>query len=379
MTKIEETTVKNAKKRAYKIVAALATVATLMLSGCAGGAAKKAGENLAELPPLAEIQPVADPSKVEGPVTVKLTNQQFKPATTDPAQKLPVTVTSHTLNAGEKQVTVKSANRVMALSLTGALADYVYGLGLAGKLVGRDVSTGFPGADKIPLVTQGGHSIDAEAVLSHRPDLIITDGTVGPTDVIDQFADAGVTVVYVKKAETYDQHFAQMREVGKIMGANEAADPLEKDLRQRLADKEAEIKRLLPADKSKLPRVAFLYMRGKGIFYMFGKGTGFDAMLKSLGAIDVATEIGWEGHKPMNDEALVKANPDTIIVMTRGLESVGGVDGMMKAHPAVALTDAGKRRHIIDIYDTSLFTGATRLPEVLDGLARAIYAPNSLR
>ena len=33
---------------------------------------------------------------------------------------------------------------------------------------------------------------------------------------------------------------------------------------------------------------------------------------------------------------------------------------------------------IIDVEDTLIFAGGTRIPDVLDGLARAVYAPNSL-
>lgn len=143
--------------------------------------------------------------------------------------------------------------------------------------------------------------------------------------------------------------------------------------------KEVEVSSLLPTDEEKLPRVAFLYVRGTaGIFYLFGKGSGIDSLISSLGAIDAADEIGWVGEKPMTEEALIAMDPDVIIVMTKGLESVGGVDGLLEAQPAVALTTAGKNRRIIDIDDAVLFAGGTRIPDVIDGLARAIYAPESL-
>ena len=38
----------------------------------------------------------------------------------------------------------------------------------------------------------------------------------------------------------------------------------------------------------------------------------------------------------------------------------------------------GKHRRIIDVEDTLIFAGGTRIPDVLDGLARAVYAPDSL-
>ena len=147
---------------------------------------------------------------------------------------------------------------------------------------------------------------------------------------------------------------------------------------EKLMRKRQEIAALVPEDEDKRPHVAFLYMRGSGVFYLFGKGSGVDSLLDFLDAVDVATQIGWDGQRPMNDEALVKANPDTILVMSGGLESVDGVDGMLETHPAVALTDAGKHRRIVDVPDTDLFTGGARIPDILDGLARALYAPDSL-
>ncbi|MFP5356169.1 MAG: hypothetical protein ACLGIK_13645, partial [Gemmatimonadota bacterium] len=37
------------------------------------------------------------------------------------------------------------------------------------------------------------------------------------------------------------------------------------------------------------------------------------------------------GMQPMTDEAIIAANPDLILVMTHGLESAGGVDGLLAA------------------------------------------------
>jgi iron complex transport system substrate-binding protein len=72
-------------------------------------------------------------------------------------------------------------------------------------------------------------------------------------------------------------------------------------------------------------------------------------------------------------------DPDIILVMTKGLESAGGVDGLLAAQPSIALTTAGKNKRIIDVDDTVLFAGGTRIPDVIDGLARAVYAPDSLK
>ena len=91
--------------------------------------------------------------------------------------------------------------------------------------------------------------------------------------------------------------------------------------------------------------------------------------------MDAATELGWEGMRPLTDEAMVAANPDLILVMTKGIESVGGVDGLLADKPAIALTAAGEHRRFVDMEDGEILSFGPRSALVLDALARAVYAP----
>jgi iron complex transport system substrate-binding protein len=77
----------------------------------------------------------------------------------------------------------------------------------------------------------------------------------------------------------------------------------------------------------------------------------------------------------MTAEALVQAAPDVILMMTEGLASVGGIDGLLTSIPAVAATPAGEKRRIVDMADTEILSFGPRTPQILDALARAIYAP----
>lgn len=358
----------------------LAVAMAVGLAGCqtAADSGDSAAAAAVELPPISTLTPVADPTAYDGPTTALIGGPSIQPLAPAPTAELPVTVQSKE-RAGDRPVTVTDNSRVIALSLSGSVAEIVYALGYADHLVGRDISTEIPGAEDLPVVTRGGHSIDAEGVLALNPTLIITDGSIGPTDVVLQLADAGVPVVTVDRAVDPESSYAAMQQVADALGVGAAAPALIDTLAQAIVAKEAEVAALLPADGSKRPRVAFLYVRGtSGIFYLFGEGSGVDSLIKSIGAIDVAEEIGWVGEKPMTEEALVGMNPDVILVLTKGLESAGGVDGLLQAQPSIALTNAGSHRRIIDVDDLALFAGGTRIPDVIDGLARAVYAPDSL-
>ena len=53
--------------------------------------------------------------------------------------------------------------------------------------------------------------------------------------------------------------------------------------------------------------MVFLYMRGNaGVYYWFGKGSGADDLIDGLRRVDVATEVGLAGDRPINAEGLVQ-------------------------------------------------------------------------
>jgi iron complex transport system substrate-binding protein len=244
--------------------------------------------------------------------------------------------------------------------------------------VGRDISTTFPNAAQLPIVTSSGHTINSEAILALRPTVLITDGTIGPIDVVLQLRDAGIAVVFVKPEPSIRGVSDLALQVATALGVPSSGTLLADRLATELKSKIAEIAAIAPENEASRVRILFLYLRGaSGIYYLFGTESGADALITSLGGIDVAGEIGWNGMKPMTDEALVAANPDLILVMTDGLKSVGEVSGLLESKPAIALTNAGKNRRFVDMADGEILSFGPRTAGVLDALARAIYAPNS--
>jgi len=345
------------------------------LGGCAVTAQVASPEpsaSAAPAVPLGDLPRPADPRAIEGPSTALLADAAVAPVEDAPSQSLPSTVESQEL-AGPRTVTVVDTSRVVAIDLAGSIAATAWGLGFGSTLVGRDQSTTFPGAAGLPVVTSGGHTVNAEAIIGLHPTLVITDGTVGPRDVLEQLRDVGITVVFLRNAPSFDGAEELAREVAAVYGAPATGERLAERIRAEVASTEAAIAAIAPTPGL---RMIFLYLRGgSGIYYLFGAGSGADVLIDALGGVDAAGAAGWQGMQPLTDEALVAADPELVLVMTDGLASVGGVDGLLDTVPALALTTAGQHRRIVDMADGQLLSFGPRSAAVLDALARAIYAP----
>jgi len=361
--------------RRRAIVVALG-IAAALLTGCASPTLTPAVSAAASpARPLTDLETLSDPRAYEGASTAVLPHAAIDPVDESPTQTLPATVLSHDLQ-GASEVTVSDTSRVVAMDLSGSLAATVWGLGFGGSLVGRDVSTTFPGVEDLPVVTTGGHTVSSEAVIALRPTLVITDGSIGPRDVVEQLRDVGIPVVFVANESSFAGAQQLARDVAAVFGAQTSGEALAERIGAEVERVRADIAAVAPAAEGDRLRMVFLYLRGTaGVYYLFGEESGADEIIRALGGVDVAGELGWDGMRPLTDEAMVAANPDLILVMTGGLDSVGGVDGLLTAKPAIAITAAGAHRRFVDMEDGQILSFGPRSAEVLEALARAVYAP----
>ncbi|MFJ8824905.1 hemin ABC transporter substrate-binding protein [Streptomyces sp. NPDC102467] len=295
------------------------------------------------------------------------TANRLEPLTPVPHPKLPTTVTS----ADGHKVTVRKADRIVPLS--GSLSEIVFTLGLGKEVVARDITATFDQAKKLPVVTRN-HDVSAESVLSLEPDLVLAERTTGPDEAMQQIRDAGIPVVVLDPAQGLDDVGTRIQAVAETLGVPAAGRELTRRSEQRIAAVQKKIPRAAKSTKGAKPRVAFLYVRGSASVYLIGGAkSGATSLLAAAGAIDAGAASGLRSDfRAITSEALAKAAPDAILVMTKGLDSVCGIEGLVKI-PGVAETPAGVDRRVVSVEDGVLLNYGPRTDQVLRSIVDQLY------
>lgn len=252
-----------------------------------------------------------------------------------------------------------SVSRVVVLA--NGVAEIFSALNATSILVGRDISSSEDALKDVPIVTSG-HQVISEKVIALKPDLVLIDASTGPKAALDQISSAGIKIVQTPESWTLSDVAKKVSAVGVAIGAPSQADELNTQMAKVVQSHRV----------ANSPRIAFLYLRGTSSIYLIGgPGSGADSLIQSMGGVDVGATILKHPFNTLTPEALATANPDVILVMTKGLESVGGISGLLKL-PGVAQTNAGKNARVIDVDDSLLLSFGPRTPSLLNALSAAV-------
>lgn len=256
---------------------------------------------------------------------------------------------------------VPKFQRIVALA--NGSAEIIDSLGMKSYLVGRDIASTDESLKSIPIVTSG-HQVVAEKIIALNPDLVIIDSSVGPSQALQSLKSAKIKIAAIEEVWTVGEIAKKVRNVADAIGAPKSGEALA----QRIS---ADINALKKSVQGS-PKIAFLYLRGGNSIYLLGgKGSGADSLATTLGAVDVGSLISSKPFVALTSESFAEQRPDILLVMIKGLESVGGVSGLVEL-PGIAQTPAGKNRRVIAVDDSLLLSFGPRTPDLLAQLAEAI-------
>lgn len=328
----------------------LLALSALLILAAACGSSSSADESAPAQPAVvATAQPAAAQQATAAPSPVVA------------LPRLPVTVT----DKDGKSVTITNIDRIIPLN--GDIAEVIFALGLGDKVVATDTSATFPeAATKLPKVGYQ-RALAAEGILTLRPTLVIGNENAGPPAVLDQLRGAGVTVLLLKYPSTLEAAVGKTRAVAQALGVPESGERVAAQ-----TQKEIDAALALAATAKSKPRVMLLNLRGNASQTIGGKGTAGDSLIAAAGGIDSGVAAGIEGYKPITAEALAIARPDVLLLLTAGLESVGGIDGLL-AIPGIAQTPAGRDKRILSYEDQYLLGMGPRVGLALMELVKGLH------
>jgi iron complex transport system substrate-binding protein len=254
-------------------------------------------------------------------------------------------------------------NEPRLVAIGAAVTETLFALGVGKDVVAVDRTSIFPmEAAALPKVGLPGQ-LSVEGIAAQRPTLIIADA---PPAALALLESAGLAVARLAEApSTVEGAAARIEAIGALVDRAAAAKTLVASLRADVAAVEA-----IVAKQTTRPRALFVYARGPRTLLIAGSDTPAEAVLRMAGADNAVT--GFSGMKPLSAEVVLAARPEVIVIPTRGLDSLGGEDGLL-AIPGIAETPAAKNRKVIAVDDGALLAFGPRLPEGLRALAHGLH------
>ncbi|MBL7719107.1 MAG: ABC transporter substrate-binding protein [Flavipsychrobacter sp.] len=265
--------------------------------------------------------------------------------------------------AEQKKESTDEQTRIVSLS--GTTTEVLCALGVQDKLVATDVTSYYPAA--VAGLPKVGHNrnISAEAILAQRPTLVVALREQTKPDLVEQLQTAHVRVLLLDMDYSVAGTKKLVAQLADSLGVTGQVGTIHAGIDRDMAG-------LAPANGA--PKVLFIYARGAGTMMVAGEHTPAASMIAIAGARNAVS--GFEDFKPLTAEALVAANPDVILMFDKGLESLGGIDGLLNV-PGVKETSAGKHRRVIEM-DGQLLTGfGPRVGAAASELANKLNALNA--
>lgn len=246
------------------------------------------------------------------------------------------------------------------ITLSAAFTETADALGFGKNIIAVDVTSIYPAyISKLPKVSNN-RSVSAEALIAFAPDLVLApEGSVSK-EIQYQLKSAGISFVSIKQDYSVKGALAFIRQTAAALQVPQKGEVLAKQMELKINTALSAVK-----ETAKSAKVLFIYARGTGTMMVAGKKSSLDAIIHLAGGKNAVHEF--DDFKPYTTEALVKANPDVILMFDFGYNSLGGINSILKM-PGVAQTTAGKNRKIVQMEASLLVNFSVRLDQAIISL-----------
>ncbi|GIJ75911.1 iron complex transport system substrate-binding protein [Micromonospora phaseoli] len=218
------------------------------------------------------------------------------PSGSPTAAAFPVTVGDLTLE--------QRPERIVSLSPTGT--EMLFAIGAGPQVTAVDDQSNFP-ADA-PKTDLSGYQPNAEAIAGKEPDLVVLANDTNK--IVDQLTALKIPVYLTPAAQTLDDSYRQLTELGTLTGNTDAAA----DVVQRMKDDIAKIVAEVP---QRVQAPTYFHELGPELYTATSK-TFIGSVYTLAGLENIADAADADGksagYPQLSQEVIVEANPDFVFL-----------------------------------------------------------------
>ncbi|MCA1010608.1 ABC transporter substrate-binding protein [Halobacillus halophilus] len=272
----------------------------------------------------------------------------------------------------ERELSIsEKPNKVLTLGPN--TTELFIALGLDDYVIGNSLDNHSRGAlpkyeeayKQIPELTYG--SATREAVLTSGADFIYgIEWEFGKEALnLEELKDYGMTT-YVNQAETLDEMYKEILDIGKIFEVEDRAEDFVADQKNRIASIKEQVQEQKSVD------VLVYDSGGEGVFT--AGGTNFETLLiESAGGRNIFDDISDKQWATVSYEEVVARDPDVILIHDYDAPSVERKIEDIKNHPVLSKLESVQKENFITISLESVLPG-NRMAYSVETLAEGFYS-----
>jgi len=246
------------------------------------------------------------------------------------------------------------------VSLAPSITEILFAIGLGERVVGVTQYCDYPPeAQAKPKVGYTHPSL--EAIVALQPDLVLAPRELLRADALGKLEQLQIST-YVLDAQTVDSILAHIQMLGRILGAQTAADELTGRMRRRIED--------IRVRTSSLPRPRVLYVLNSEPLITVGPGSFIHQLIELAGGSNIAARAQ-VAYPRLSMEAVLKEDPELILFPTGRAEGIArGEEERWQRWTTLSAIKLGRLHRVPN---DLLNRPGPRIVQGLDALARAIH------
>jgi heme transport system substrate-binding protein len=266
-------------------------------------------------------------------------------------------------DATGRNVAISDPGRIV--SIGGSVTEILYALGQEQRIAAVDVTSLYP-ADALKEKPNVGYirQLSPEGVLGLSPTLVLAAEGAGPKEAVGVIEAASVPFVHVPDHFTGEGIVEKIKLIAAATGQEQRGECLAKAV-------ESDLTALanMRANVTKPARVVFILSFMNGRAMVAGRNTAADGIIRLAGAVNAIADF--EGYKIVGDEALIAAQPDSVLAMERSNFKLTAEEAF--AHAAFSASPAARNKSFVSMEGLYLLGFGPRTAKAARDLAHALY------